>query len=438
MSFLLVLVCLLILVLLIVWCRMNEFVAFVLVSLLGGIFFGMPADKIIGSIQKGIGETLGSLLIIICFGAMLGKMVAQSGAAKKIAVTLVAIFGKKNIQWALMLTGFIIGIPLFYGVGFVLMIPLIFSVVYQYKLPAVYTGIPLLASLSVTHGFLPPHPSPSALIQQFHANMGITLLYGIVIAVPTIIIAGPLFSKTLKNIQSRPLETFQPDDDKNKELPGSANSFFTSLLPVFLLIITTALPYITNSGSHAFNSFIAFFGDPSIVLLVSVLVATYTLGIRMGMRMKDIAPLYTSAVKDVAMILLIISGAGALKQILADSGVSDEIAFTLQSWPLHPLVLGWLIAAIIRMCVGSATIAGLTTAGIIAPMMIGSQTNPNLMVLSVGAGSLMFSHVNDSGFWMFKEYFNVSINDTIRSWSLMETIISVLGLAGVLLLNIFV
>ena len=436
MSFLLILVCLLLLVLLIVWCRLNEFISFLIVSVFAGLIFHIPADKIIGSIQKGIGDTLGSLVIIICLGAMLGKLVAGSGAAQRIAVTLVKIFGRNHIQWALMVTGFIIGIPLFYGVGFVLMIPLIFSVVYQYKLPAVYVGVPMLAALSVTHGFLPPHPSPTALVQQFHGSMGLTLLYGLVIAVPTIIIAGPLFARTLKHIVSKPLQTFQPENIEEAKLPGIANSFITSLLPVFLLILTTALPFITEGSSASFKSIVSFFADPAIVLLLSVLVATITLGTRMGKKMKDIAPLYTQAVKDVAMILLIIAGAGALKQVLADSGVSAEIASVLQTWPLHPLVLAWLIAAIIRMCVGSSTIAGLTTAGIIAPMMLHTHANPNLMVLSVGAGSLMFSHVNDSGFWMFKEYFNVSIGDTIRSWSVMETIVSVLGLIGVLVLNV--
>lgn len=436
MSFLLVLLCLVVLVLLITWCRLNEFLSFLIVSVLAGILFRMPVDTIIGSIQKGIGETLGSLVIIVCLGAMMGKLVAQSGAAQQIAATLVRVFGRRHIHWALMITGFIIGIPLFYGVGFVLMVPLIFSVAYQYKLPAVFVGIPLLAALSVDHGFLPPHPSPTALVQQFHASMGVTLIYGLIIAIPTIVIAGPLFARTLRNIDSRPLQTFQPDERDPANLPGIWNSFLTSLLPVFLLIVTTVLPFVIMPGNKRIRSFVAFAGDPSVVLMVSVLVASVTLGIRQRTPMKVIAPLYSQAVKDVSMILLIIAGAGALKQVLADSGVSGSIAGALESWPLHPLLLAWLIAAIIRLCIGSATIAGLTTAGIVAPMMAQSHINPNLMVLSVGAGSLMFSHVNDSGFWMFKEYFNVSIRDTIRSWSVMETIVSLLGLAGVLLLNL--
>lgn len=438
MIFLLILLCLAVLIVLITWFRLNEFLSFLLVSILAGILFNMPAGSIIASVQKGIGDTLGSLVIIICLGAMLGKLVAHSGAAQTIAGALVDVFGKKHIQWALMLTGFVVGIPLFYGVGFVLMIPLIFSVVYRYKLPVVYAGLPLLAAMSVTHGFLPPHPSPTALVQQFHGSMGLTLLYGIMVAIPAIIIAGPLFSRTLKHINAQPMKTFLPEEDAATRRPGTINSFVTSLLPVFLLVVTTALPFVMPKLTGPAKTALLFFGDPAVVLLISVIVAVFTLGLGMGMKMQEISPLFTQAVKDVTMILLIIAGAGALKQVLADSGVSNRIAAMLQTWPLHPLVLGWLIAAIIRLCIGSATISGLTTAGIIAPMIVSAHANPNLMVLSVGAGSLMFSHVNDSGFWMFKEYFNVSIKDTLRSWSVMETIISITGLGGVLLLNIFV
>lgn len=438
MSFLIIFLCLLVLIVLISWCRLNEFLAFLLVSVLAGILFKLPPDKIIGSVEKGIGDTLSSLVIILALGAMLGKLVAQSGAAQKIAITLVNVFGRRYIQWALMLTGFIIGIPLFYGVGFVLMIPLIFSVVYEYKLPAVYVGIPLLAALSVTHGFLPPHPSPTAIVLQFHASMGLTLLYGLLIAVPTIIVAGPLFSQSLKHISSAPLQTFKPEHAEGKRLPGTVNSFVTSLLPVFLLVLTTLVSFLLKNDSSNRVAAWSFAGDPAVVLLISVLVATYTLGIRMGKSMNEIKSFYAQAVKDIAMILLIIAGAGALKQVLADSGISSEIAATLETWRLHPLVLGWMIAAIIRLCVGSATIAGLTTAGMVAPLMVHTGANPNLMVLAIGAGSLMFSHVNDSGFWMFKEYFNVSIKDTLRSWSVMEAIISVAGLAGVLILSIWI
>ena len=437
MTLAIILLCIVLLVLLITLGKVNAFLAFLIVSILTGLLLGIPLDKITKSIEKGIGDTLGSLVIIIVIGAMLGKLVADSGAAQKITSALMKSFGEKNIQWALMITGFIIGIPLFYNVGFVLMVPLIFSVVYQYKLPAVYVGVPMLAALSVTHGFLPPHPSPTALVAQFHANMGLTLLYGMLLAIPAIILAGPVFAKTVKHIHSVPLQTFQPKPIPEASLPGTLNSFLSSLLPVILLALTTLLPLLSTEAGNT-KKFFSFLGDPITVMLLSLIVATFTLGIRMGKSMKTIMDSYADAVKDIAMILLIVAGAGVLKQIFIDSGVSQQIALRVQDWQIHPLVLAWLIAAIIRVCLGSATVAGLTTAGIIAPMMAQIHVHPSLMVLSVGAGSLMFSHVNDAGFWLFKEYFNLSIKDTIRSWSIMETIVAVVGLAGVLLLNLFI
>ncbi|HMH34956.1 MAG TPA: gluconate:H+ symporter [Puia sp.] len=437
MTILIVLLCILILVLLITWARLNAFLALLLVSILAGLLLGIPLSGITQSLQKGIGDTLGSLVIIIALGAMLGKLVAESGAAQKISSFMMRIFGEKYIRWGLMVTGFVVGIPLFYNVGFVLMIPLIFTVVYQYKLPAVYIGLPMLASLSVTHGFLPPHPSPVALIAQFHANMGLTLMYGMLLAIPAVIIAGLLYSRTLKDITAMPLQIFKAKQEEGKRLPGIGNSFLSALLPVLLLIATSLLSLAVTKGSASGN-IINFFSDPSIVMILALLSATYTLGLHIGKSMKEIMNVYVDAVKDVSMILLIIAGSGALKQVLTDSGVSSEIARVLQGWQMHPLVLAWLIAAIIRVCIGSATIAGLTAAGIIAPMMSQIHVHPSLMVLSIGAGSLLFSHVNDAGFWLFKEYFNLSIKETIRSWSVMETIVAVVGLAGVLVLNIFI
>lgn len=437
MTFLIIFLSILSLVLLISWVKLDPFLSFLLVSLIAGLLLGIPFDKIVGSVQKGLGDTLGSLAIIIALGAMLGKLVAESGAAQKIAAVMMNAFGEKYIQWALVVTGFIIGIPLFYGVGFVLLVPLIFSVVYQYKLPAVYIGLPMLAALSVTFGFLPPHPAPTALVIQFHANLGLTLMYGLIIAIPAIVIAGPLFSRTLKNIHSVPLQTFQPPSLTPEELPGTASSFISALLPVILLIVATLLPYFIP-GNAVSKPIISFFAEPAVVMLISLAVATYTLGLRQGKKMKVVMSIYADAVKDIAMILLIIGSAGTLKQVLTDSGVSDQIAAQLNGINIHPLILAWLMAAIIRICVGSATIAGLTTAGIISPMIIQTHANPNLMVLSIGAGSLFCSHVNDSGFWLFKEYFNLSIKDTVRSWTAMESIIAVVGLGAVLLLNLIV
>jgi len=426
-----------VLVILISWLKVNAFLAFLLTSLTSGLVMGMPVSKITRSMEKGLADTMGQLLIIISLGAMLGKIVAESGAALRISSTLTGLIGTKYIQWAMVATGFIVGIPLFYNVGFVLMVPIIFSVVSVYKLPAVYIGLPMLAALSVTHGFLPPHPSPVALVKIFHADLGQTLLYGIMLAVPAIIIAGPLFSQTLKKIESKPLLAFAAREVPANEQPGTAASFLSALLPVILLggfaLLHGLLP-----SSPLVAALYGIFGNATLVMLFSICAATWSLGIAQGRSIKTVMGYYGEAIKDVSLILLVIAGAGCFKQVLTDSGVSAELGHVLGGWHIHPLVLGWLIASMIRVCIGSATIAGLTAAGIIAPLVIHTGVNPSLMVLSIGAGSLMFSHVNDPGFWMFKEYFNLSMGDTLRSWSLMETLVAFTGLGGVMLLNNFV
>ncbi len=434
MSILIILFCIALLVLFITRLKLNAFLAFLLIAILAGLLLGIEPAKITGSIQKGMGDMLGSLIIVVACGAMLGKLTADSGAAQQIATGLMKLFGERYIQWALMITGFIIGIPLFYNVGFVLVIPLIFSVAEKYKLPAVYTGLPMLAALSVTHGFLPPHPSPAALVGAFHADMGKTLMYGVLIAIPTVILAGPLFSKALKNIHAPMLRTFKSEPLPDDQLPSLGVSIFSSLLPVLLLGLTTFASGAVPEGGPL-KAVMAFLSDPAIVMILSLAVATYTLGLRMHMSMKRIMDIYGESIKDIAMLLLIMGGAGSLKQILIDSGVSQQIGDLLNGIDVHPLVLGWAMACLIRVCVGSATVAGLTAVGIIMPVMSRPDVNPELMVLSIGAGSLMFSHVNDAGFWLFKEYFGLSIRDTIKSWSIMETIVAIAGLIGVMILN---
>lgn len=435
MSILIVLLCIVLLVVLISYFKLNAFLAFLFVSILAGLLLGIEVTQISASVQKGVGDMLGSLAIVVIAGSMLGKLVADSGAAQQIASGLVKAFGDRNLQWALMTAGFIIGIPLFYNVGFILVFPLIASVVYRYKMPAVYIGLPMMAALSVTHGFLPPHPSPTALVAQFKADMGTTLLYGFAIAVPTVLVAGLLYSKTLKGVEAKLLKTYQTEGKPEDQLPGMANSLFSALLPVLLLALTTVVNPSLTDGTLVKKIFL-FLSDPAIVMLLSLGVATYSLGLRRNTPMKQIMTSYGEAVKDVSMIMLIMGGAGALKQILMDSGVSQDIATLLDGMNAHPLVLGWIIASIIRVCVGSATVAGLTAAGIMVPFIGRPGVDANLMVLAIGAGSLMFSHVNDAGFWLFKEYFNLSIKDTIRSWSVMETIVAVCGLAGVMLINV--
>jgi Gnt-I system high-affinity gluconate transporter len=434
MSIVIVVLCIVLLILLISWLKINAFLAFLITSITAGLLLGVDPAKMGKVLEKGVGDMLGSLVVVIIGGAMLGKLVAETGAAQQIASGLMKSFGEKYLQVAMMITGFVIGIPLFYNVAFVLVFPLIATIVYRYKLPAVYVGLPMMAALSVTHGFLPPHPSPVGLIAALKADMGQTLMYGIIIAIPTVIIAGLLFSKTLKGINSQLPDTFKSEGIPEDKLPGLAVSLFTALLPVILLAITTIT---TMRGSK--NQVILFLSDSNIVMLLSIVIATYTLGLRRGMKMTAIMNIYSEAIKDVALIVLIMGGAGTLKEVLIVTGVSQEISVALNGLSFHPLVLGWLIACIIRVCVGSATVAGLTAAGIVAPLLLAHpEVNPNLMVLAVGAGSLMFSHVNDAGFWLFKEYYNLSIKQTIKSWSMMETIVAVCGLIGVLVLNTFI
>ncbi len=295
----------------------------------------------------------------------------------------------------------------------------------------------MLCALSITHGFLPPHPSPTALVVQLNADMGKTLFYGLLVAIPTVIIAGPIFSKTVKKIHSRPIKSFEVSVLPEEKLPSAINSFVSALFPILLLLATSVLS-VFEIENEFMRNFLSFFSDTTIVMLIALLLCTYTLGIRMGKSIVQLMESYGEAAKDIVMVLLILAGAGALKQVLLDSGASVEIVKSLGGLNLPILFLGWTIAAVIRVLLGSATIAGLTTAGIIAPLVLSSGVNASLMVLSIGAGSLMFSHVNDTGFWMFKEYFNLSIKDTIRSWSLMESIVSICGLVGVLVLDYFI
>ena len=438
MSLVIIIISLLALILLIAYFKVNAFLSFLIVSIGAGIALGIPLNHLPQTIETGIGNLLGNLTLVLVLGAMLGKLVAESGAAKQITAVMTDLFGTKHIQWGLMATGFIVGIPLFYNIGFVLLVPLVFSVANQYKLPAAYIGLPMFSALSVTHGFLPPHPSPVALVSLFKADLGMTLIIGLLIAIPAMILAGPIFSRTLKNIKSTPISLFESKENVySYQTPGKFNSLISAILPVFLLIIVTVFPFCFSNPGKQISSVIAWIGAPSMVMLIALIVATYTLGLRQGRKMKEVMIIYADAVKDIAMILLIIAGSGVFKQVMDESGISVELAGVLQHLPIHPLVLGWLMAVFIRVCIGSATVAALTAAGVMMPLVGQTGVNPNLMVLSLGAGSLFFSHVNDSGFWMFKEYFGLSLKDTFRSWSVMETIVSVAGLIGVLIVNIF-
>jgi Gnt-I system high-affinity gluconate transporter len=422
------------LILLIVLVKLDTFISFLIVSIALGLACGLNISQISNSMVRGIGNTMGSLVIILGFGAMLGKLVADSGAAQRITSSLTALFGTHHIQWGMALAGLIVGIPLFYTAGFVVVIPLIFAVGQSLKLPLLYVGVPMLAALSVAHGFLPPHPSPTAISLELHANLSKTLLYGIIVAIPSIILAGPVFARSLKRYKPVPNpDILKVQHKPAAELPSLGISLLTALMPLILLTMTTTAGLLLGHG-RAYH-IAALVGDPNIAMLLSVLIAIYFLGLRRKRSMPQVMKQLEEAFKGIAVLLLIIAGAGVFMQVMNDGGVNIYLGETMKHLNLSPLVLAWSIAAVIRVCIGSATVAGLTTAGIILPLVQQQHVHPELMVLSIGAGSLMFSHVNDGGFWLFKEYFNLSLKQTFATWSVMETIVSVTGLGGVLVLS---
>jgi Gnt-I system high-affinity gluconate transporter len=429
-------ICLLLFLILVV--KLNSFLAFIVVSLAVALAEGMPLDKAVISIENGIGNAMGFIVLVLGLGAMLGKLVSESGAAQKITSKMVKAFGIKHIQLALMLTGFIVGVSLFYDVGFFIMIPLVFTVAASTGLPLLYVGLPMLAALSVTHGYLPPHPAPTAITAMFHADLGKTMVYGIIVAIPAIFISGPLLSRTLGKIKASPLKEFVIQKPfSEEELPGFWVSFFSSLLPVILISISTIAGFFLGEDNW-FRKVLGYFGNPVVAMLLSVLFAVYALGIARGRKIPDIMNSLSHSVSSITMIMLLIAGAGAFKQVLIDGGVSKYIGELLSQSTLSPLFLGWLIATILRFCVGSATVAGITAAGIVLPLVSGTDVKPELMVLAIGSGSLMVGHVNDGGFWLFKEYFNLSIKDTLKTWTVMETSIGISGLIGVMILSLFV
>jgi gluconate transporter len=421
-----------VLLLVLILLKLNPLLALLTVSLVAGLSLGLPPDQVIKSIQGGVGDTLGSLALVLALGAMFGKIIEVSGAARQVSDALIHAFGSKRLPWAMMLTGLIVGIPLFYNAGFVILVPLVFAVAQSSRVPLLWIAIPMAASLSVTHGFLPPHPGPTAIAALFGADIGKTLLYGLLLAVPIVILAGPIFASFLKNLAAAPVEVHEVKEQESK--PSVVLSFCLALFPAVLMASATAL----RLFSIADHPIIRMLAEPATALLLALLLACYFLGWRRKMDTKTLMAHLQDGVLSIAMIMLVIAAGGGFKQVLIDSGVAKAVADIAVRVEVSPLVLGWLIAALVRVSVGSATVAGLTAAGIVSGLVQSSGASPELMVLSVGAGSLMFSHVNDTGFWMFKEYFNLSLRQTFLSWSAMETIVSVLGLVGVLILEGFV
>lgn len=417
--------------------KVSPFLSLLIVAIIAGFMLGMPAPAILASIEKGVGKTLGGLLLIICLGAILGKMLEASGAAERITTTLIKGFGEKQIQWALLLTGFLVGIPLYYNAGFVILVPLVFSIARRTGLPLLYVAIPMAASLSTTHCFLPPHPGPVVLVNAFEADMGKTLVYGLAMAVPAVILAGPVLGRIIRNLK-KGLDGISAGDTPppTGKLPPSFPSFFIALLPVMLITLAVVANNFLPEG--VLKKVLLFIGDSTIALLLAVLLAIFYFKRTTGQTIEGMMKWLGNAVSGIAMILLIITAGGVFKQVLEDSGTGTYIASFASRWDMPPLVFAWIITALLRVTIGSATVAAITAAGIVGPFVTSGATSPELMVLAVGAGSVFGSHVNDTGFWMFKEFLGLTLKQTFLSWTVMETLISILGLIGVLLLEIII
>ena len=413
-----------ILVVLISYFKVQPFLSFLFVALFMGLAYGLSGKLLIDAIQKGMGSTLGTILSIILLGAMIGKIIAKSNASIVIADRLVNIFGPKRLPFAFMIIGFIVSLPLFFSVAFLLLTPLVLATAKRQQINPVYLGIPMLASMSITQGFLPPHPAPYYLVTHLPgADMGITLGWGILIAIPAMLLSGWLFGMSLKKIPATPLDFNQESESDNRP------SFFISLSIILLPVVLIA------SNSFFNNEWVAFISDPTVALFISLAVALYLLGFKRSVSWSQMQGWMMEAVKDIAPLLLTFAGAGAFKEVLQLMKIGEMVMHFALNNTINPLILSWLIAAMLRVITGSSTVAGITTAGIILPLLTQTGVNPNLLALSIGAGSMVLSHVNDAGFWLYKEYFGVSVKDTLRSWTIMETILALVGLAGVLLLD---
>lgn len=415
--------------------KVSPFISLLIVAILSGLSLGMSPDALLKSLETGAGSTLGGLAFIICLGAVLGKVLEESGAAEKIAMTLINGFGEKNIQWAVLLTGFLIGIPLYYNAGFVILVPLVFMLAKKTKLPLLYIAIPMAASLSTTHCFLPPHPGPALLVNAFKADMGKTLLYGLCIAIPAVILAGPFLGRRLKSIGILSVQEEQIDQP-DKMLPAALPSFLIALLPVIFISLSVIAENFFPAG--ILKTIFLFTGNSTIALLIAVLVALAWFGIRRGVKMDTQLQWVHTAISNIAVILLIITAGGVFKQVLTDSGTGAYISSFSTKWQMPPLLFAWVVTALLRVMIGSATVAAITAAGVVSPMLGQPGISPELMVLAVGSGSVFGSHINDSGFWMFKEFFKLSLKETFLSWTIMETLISIIGLIGVLILNMII
>ncbi|QDS25350.1 GntP family permease [Burkholderia contaminans] len=432
------------LILMIARFKIYPFLVLIIVSLGLGLVVGMPMDKIVKSFETGTGGTLGHIAIVVGLGTMLGKMMAESGGAERIATTLIDWFGEKNIHWAMMFVAIIVGLPVFFEVGFVLLIPIAFNVAKRTGKSLLVVGLPMVAGLSVVHGLIPPHPAALLAVQQYGADIGKTIALGLVVGVPTAIIAGPLFaltiSKFVKLPENNPLAAQFVDtntDGRKRELPSFGITLFTILLPVVLMLVGSWADLVFTPKSLP-NNLLRFAGNSDVALLIAVLVSFWTFGAKQGFNRDQIQKFCSECLAPIAGITLIVGAGGGFGGVLRDSGISQQIVETAKHANLSPLLLGWFVAALMRLATGSATVAMTTACGIVAPIAAasGASVRPELLVLATGSGSLIFSHVNDGGFWLIKEYFGMTVGQTFKTWSLLETIISVLGLSFTLLLSL--
>ena len=425
--------------------KMNTFVSLVVTSFIIALMLQIPISKIPTTIETGIGGQLGHLAVIFGFGSMLGQLVSDSGGGYRIATTLIQKFGRRWIQVAVILASFIIGLALFFEVGLVVVLPIIFIIAREMDLPLIYLGVPMAATLNVTHAFLPPHPAPTAITEILGANLGHVLLLGIIAAIPTIIIAGPVYNYFLhrfypkvyrKNLDIAVLGEYKEFD--LEETPGFWISVLTAMLPVILIAVATICSFVLPSKNPV-NEFIQFVGAPDAAMLISLLFAIVTMGLKRGKKMSEISNSMTTAVKQIAMMLLIIGGGGAFKQVLVDGGISKYVSSLFTNTNLSPILAAWLITAILRIALGSSTVSAMTAAGLIAPMahQFGSgSTMAALMVLAVGAGSVFGGHVNDAGFWMIKEYFGLSLKENFIAWTTLTCVLALAGLLSVWLMSL--
>jgi GntP family gluconate:H+ symporter len=430
------------LILLITRWRVHPFIALTLAAGFLGLTSGMPVDLVMKSFQDGFGGVLGFVGIVLGLGTMLGKMMAESGGADRIARTLIDAFGKERVHWAMMFAAFLVGIPLFFEIGFVLLIPLVFIVARRTGVSLIRVGIPLLAGLSVVHGLVPPHPGPLLAIGVFGADIGKTIFYGLIVGLPTAMIAGPIFGKFISKYvpgeASPELLAQLAREPEARELPGFGITLVTILLPVALMLLKTFAD-VALDEKNVVRQWMDFIGHPITALLAALLLSLYTFGTARGFTSKEIMKFVDDSLAPTAAIVLIIGAGGGFKQMLVASGVGNAIGHMALQAQVSPILLAWLVAGVIRIATGSATVATITGAGIVAPLAtMVPGVNRELLVLATGAGSLILSHVNDAGFWLVKQYFNMTVAETFKTWTVMETLISVVAIVFIMLLSIVV